>query len=76
MNLSGNLFKAREKKGEKSPDMRGTCKDTDGNEYDIAAWSKESDKAGRFLSFKITDKYEPKSAPEPEPERPAEDLPF
>jgi uncharacterized protein (DUF736 family) len=77
MKLKGNFFQAREKKSENSPDMRGTLTDEDGNEYEIAGWSKSGEKAGKYLSVQIKPKGEYQTAQQPAPApEPEQELPF
>jgi hypothetical protein len=56
MKLQGNIFRVREKKNEKGPDMRGDVKDENGIEWEVAGWTKESEKAGKYLSLSIKPK--------------------
>jgi hypothetical protein len=53
---TGTLFRNRDKKDTKHPDLRGDALvEIDGHQYplEIAAWTKESQKAGKFLSLSI-----------------------
>jgi hypothetical protein len=53
----GQLFKNRDRKNEKHPNLKGTAllELADGTtvELDIAGWTKESPKAGKWLSLSI-----------------------
>jgi hypothetical protein len=52
--LSGVLFRAREKKSDRSPDFTGKCT-IEGTDYRIAAWTREPRSGGaKFLSLKFT----------------------
>jgi hypothetical protein len=57
---SGQLFKNRERKNEKHPNLKGTglLELADGTlvQLEIAAWTKESPNAGRWLSLTIRQK--------------------
>lgn len=46
---SGVLFKAKEKRSDRSPDYSGTA-NVDGVEYFMDAWLKDG-QAGKFMSF-------------------------
>lgn len=52
---SGAIFKNQYKETEKHPCLTGPL-NVDGVEYNIAAWSKVSDKQGKYLSIKISKK--------------------
>ncbi len=47
----GALFK-NEKQNERQPDLRGPA-NVDGKEYEISAWIKESQNAGKYYSLSI-----------------------
>ncbi len=47
--LRGALFKAREKRGERSPDYNGNCQ-IEGVEYWVSGWVREG-RSGNFLSL-------------------------
>ena len=51
--MAGFIFRNKERKSEKHPTMRGTCL-VNGEPHEIALWTKESPKAGKFFSFKIS----------------------
>ena len=54
---SGSLFKNRERKNDKAPNLKSTglLELEDGSliELELAAWTKESQKAGKWLSLTI-----------------------
>jgi len=52
----GALFK-NEKQNDRQPDFRGPI-NVDGNEYELSAWSKTSDKMGKYLSISVSPKQE------------------
>lgn len=54
---SFSLF-SNKKKGEKLPTMVGKAK-IDGKIYDLSAWSRTSDKAGKWLSGAIKTEWKP-----------------
>lgn len=54
---SGAIFKNKYKESDKHPDLTGPL-NVDGVEYQVAAWSNESDKLGKYLSLKISKKEE------------------
>lgn len=54
---SGAMFKNKYKESDKHPDLTGPL-NVDGVEYQVAAWSNESDKLGKYLSLKISKKEE------------------
>lgn len=54
---SGAIFKNKYKESDKHPDMTGPL-NVDGVEYQIAAWSNENDRQGKYLSVKISKKEE------------------
>jgi uncharacterized protein (DUF736 family) len=56
MNAHGNLFTAKQKKNDKQPDYRGSLW-IDDVEYEIAGWTRESEKAGKYISLHVKDKY-------------------
>ena len=61
---SGQLFRNRDKKTDKHPDLKGEALiEIDGQHYplEIAAWAKESDRAGKFFSLSIKLKGERQS---------------
>jgi hypothetical protein len=71
---SGVLFQNRDHAGNpKAPNLKGTGRITiDGREYelDLAAWSKQSERAGKFLSLSIKLKGDRQSgATPPNPRR-------
>lgn len=52
--LSGVLFRAREKKSDRSPDFTGKAT-IEGTDYRIAAWAREPRSGGqKFLSLSFT----------------------
>lgn len=54
--MSGVLFRAKEKKSDRSPEYSGSC-EIDGEEYWISAWVKESKKDGsKFFSLAFSPK--------------------
>jgi hypothetical protein len=61
---SGVLFKNNNKVG-KQPDYRGYL-NAAGIDYEVAGWISQTEKAGRFISFKLTVKEE-KAATAPKP---------
>jgi len=53
---TGTLFHVGEKKNDNQPDLKGNAViEIDGKRYqlDIAAWTKESERAGEYLSLSI-----------------------
>lgn len=56
-NLRGALFENDRKEKDGDPDMRGQC-EIDGVEYWVAAWWKNSNKTGDYLSLAFTLKDE------------------
>ena len=53
---TGTLFSNRDKKNDKHPDLKGDALiEIDGQRYQIelAAWTKQSERAGKFLSLSI-----------------------
>jgi len=52
---SGALFRNDRKESERHPDMRGSV-DIEGVQYWISGWSKQSAKAGKYLSLAFTKK--------------------
>lgn len=71
--MSGFIFRNKERKSEKHPTMRGTCL-VNGQPHEIALWTKETEKAGKFFSFKISPARE---RPATQAERDADDgVPF
>ena len=52
---SGAAFKNTYKESDKHPDLTGPL-NVEGVEYQVAAWSKNSEKQGKYLSIKITKK--------------------
>jgi len=52
------LFVNKKKQNEKSPAMVGKA-NIGGKVYDLSAWSKTSDKAGKWLSGAIKDEWKP-----------------
>lgn len=78
---SGSLFRnTKKEEGSSQPDMRGDVL-IGGVLHEVAAWSKVSDTAGKWLSLNIKPKQEQQKAPEPRA-KPAtldsieDDLPF
>ena len=69
-NNRGALFKAKEKKGEKSPDYTGTIT-VNNVEMKLSAWIKESKAGTKYFSLAVSDKdgqYESKSNARPRSE--------
>jgi len=60
----GVLFKAQEKKSEKSPDYTGKI-NVDGVDKDLSGWIKKSKNGNTFLSLSVKEPYikEPDSSP-------------
>lgn len=56
--LTGTLFQNRDKTEDRHPSMKGEVK-IDGKVYRVSAWTKQSEKAGKWLSLAL----EPKDAP-------------
>ena len=54
---SGAIFKNKYKESDKHPDLTGPL-NVDGVEYQVAAWSNENDRQGKYLSLKISKKEE------------------
>lgn len=54
---SGALFKNNRREKPTHKDYEGTCM-VDGKIYWMAAWIRESEKAGRYLSIAFTEKPE------------------
>lgn len=52
---SGAIFKNKYKETDKHPCFTGPL-NVDGVEYSIAAWSKSSEKQGKYLSIKVSQK--------------------
>jgi uncharacterized protein (DUF736 family) len=50
---SGALFRNDRKEKETQPDLRGKI-NVDGKDFYISAWSKQSDKAGKYMSLALT----------------------
>ena len=50
---SGALFRNDRKEKETQPDLRGKI-NVDGRDFYISAWSKQSDKAGKYMSLALT----------------------
>jgi len=78
----GTLFKAKEKKSEKSPDYTGTI-NVGGVEMRLSAWLKESKAGTKYFSLAVSEKdgqYESKSNARPRSEGRADpmndDIPF
>lgn len=77
MNMPGNkqfdnsnhgvLFRARDKKSDKSPDYTGSA-EVDGVEYRMSAWVKESKQGLKFFSISFT--------PKDEARQPADNIPL
>lgn len=66
----GTLFKAKEKKSEKSPDYTGTI-NVNGVEMRLSAWLKESKAGTKYFSLAVSEKdgqYESKSNARPRSE--------
>lgn len=73
--LSGVLFKNDQKGNDKAPWYRGKIQ-IGGQEYELAAWLRESKKDGsKFLSLKATRKDEDQQERR-EPESDTSDIPF
>ena len=58
-NNRGALFK-NDKQKESQPDFRGPI-NVDGKDYQLSAWLKNSDKAGKYFSIAVSEKQEGKS---------------
>jgi uncharacterized protein (DUF736 family) len=50
---SGALFRNDRKEKETQPDLRGKI-NVDGKDFYISAWSKQSEKAGKYMSLALT----------------------
>lgn len=77
---TGFLFPNKNKKADNHPDARGTI-NVEGKEYEIAAWTKTSEKAGKFYSLQVSEPYKkPEGDAKPQPpkmdEPASDDLPF
>ena len=87
---SGSLFNAKEKRSPNWPDIRGdifmsrelmeTLLQQEGDLIKIAvsAWRKEAKSGNKYLSLSVSEPYEKKSEPKPQPASSAEDedVPF
>jgi hypothetical protein len=71
MNANFNLFKNNKKTSSNSPDMRGNGKDDQGNELDIAAWTKLDKNGNRYLSVKVSPARGMTSEPQPNKDMPS-----
>jgi uncharacterized protein (DUF736 family) len=76
----GVLFKNERKTSDKQPDYKGVYYDLiEGGlvERDMAAWVKTSKKGQKFLSIKVTDKFQPERREEQPPAADLDDaIPF
>ena len=61
---TGVLFVNDKKTKDNQPDSTGTYTHTDGTEFKVAAWRKESKAGRKFLSFKMTPKDAQKASGE------------
>jgi hypothetical protein len=52
---TGSLFKNDRKEVDRQPDYTGTWKDSDGKEWQLAAWIKEG-KKGKYMSLSASEK--------------------
>ena len=67
---SGSLFRnTKKEEGSSQPDMRGDVL-IGGVLHEVAAWSKVSDTAGKWLSLSIKPKQEQQKAPEQQRSKP------
>jgi len=58
-NNRGALFK-NEKQNDRQPDFRGPI-NVDGKDYQLSAWLKTSEKAGKYFSISVSEKQEGKA---------------
>jgi len=74
---SGVLFPNKNKKSDNHPDARGTI-NVGGKDYEIAAWTKHSDKVGKYFSLQVSEPYvKPEGDTKPKIDEPEnDDLPF
>lgn len=77
---TGFLFKNEDRQGQQ-PNTRGTLMTPDGKLWEIAGWTKQSEKAGTFISLKAqkpTPKDEPKQSQGQDQNQPVndDDIPF
>lgn len=54
----GSIFNNSYKEHDKQPDMKGTMKTPDGQEWEISGWWSES-RNGQYLSISIQEPYDP-----------------
>lgn len=74
--LSGVLFKNDQKGNANAPWYKGKIQ-IGGQEYELAAWLRESKKDGsKFLSLKATNKAEETGSNRREPQSETSDIPF
>lgn len=59
---SGALFRNDRKEKETQPDLRGKV-NVEGKDFYISAWSKNSEKAGKYMSLALTAVEETKATP-------------
>lgn len=72
---SGAMFKNKYKESDKHPDLTGPL-NVEGVEYNVAAWSNESDKQGKYLSIKISKKEDKGPSGSPSSDAGSTDEPF
>ena len=72
--MSGALFRVREKTNPKGPDMTGNLV-IGGVKYRLAGWTQEAG-TGKYLSLKVQPADEPKPAPKPTAKALDDDIPF
>ena len=84
MVINFNLF-INGKKNDNHPDRRGTGKDEQGNEYEVAGWLKRTKNGDEYVSCKLSPKRDqPAQSPDTQVRDPArsetacsdDDLPF
>lgn len=66
--MTGVLFKNKEKKTDKHPDYKGESL-LGGVEYWLAGWINDNEKVGKYMALKFTEKEEKKQSPD-------SDIPF
>ena len=72
-NNRGALFK-NEKENERQPDFRGPI-NVDGKDYQLSAWVRTSDKAGKYFSIAVSEN-KPRSEAKATASTSSEDIPF
>lgn len=73
---SFSLFKNDKAGNEKRPDYRGSGKDLDGREIEVAAWLRDGKDGARWLSCTVKLKEARPAQQEPPPPGPAKPNPF